>query len=503
MEYGWRANKGIIEGLLKQAGETRNIPLGLSASEWAEGVKTGRWTAVDVTVHCLEQMLKYDSTLNAMISVSPDSIEEARKADKMHAEGSDLKALGIPVVVKDNIDVAGLPTTLGAAALIPEHPACEDAFIVSLLRKEGAVILGKSSLSEYASSGMSDNSLIGQTLNPYDQTRTPGGSSGGSAVAVAMEYAGLGLGTDGVNSVRSPASACSLIGLRPTKGYMSCRGAAPSSVTQDMCGILARTTGDIELAYSILSVQDPDDSASIPEENMHDPAFKVVSTEGRIALLKNNCGDHPDVIRVARNTAEKLKRAGFEVFETESPLLSFQRMLNENNVIRFEQKNSIDAWLSDPGRGYPLKSLEEYLNSGEIPADVRSALGLDLKPEYRSGGEEHKARLSRIRSDRFRILEYMKKEKVAAYIYPSQVVPVVKVKDPAGQKGRTGILASCLGFPAVSYPAGYTVPDENAPLGVPIGMDLLGAPGSEKLLLSLCRYLDADRIERMAPKMLR
>ena len=82
MEYGWRANKGIIEGLLKQAGETRNIPLGLSASEWSEGVKTGRWTAVDVTVHCLEQMLKYDSTLNAMISVSPDSIEAARRADK-------------------------------------------------------------------------------------------------------------------------------------------------------------------------------------------------------------------------------------------------------------------------------------------------------------------------------------------------------------------------------------------------------------------------------------
>src|ERR1700758_3312663 len=155
-----------------------------------------------------------------------------------------LKSLScIPVVLKDNFDTADMPTTAGALTLKGAQPD-KDAFAVKKLREAGALILGKTNLQEFASGGISVSSLGGQVLNPYDLSRTPGGSSGGTGAALAANFAVLGTGSDTGQSIRSPASATSLVGVRPTRGLISRAGVIPASLTQDEVGPIARDVKD-------------------------------------------------------------------------------------------------------------------------------------------------------------------------------------------------------------------------------------------------------------------
>ena len=244
-KFEWKEKEQLLEQMLGNAVE-ENVPLQESAVELLAQMRSGKITAESLILASLQQMLKWEKIVNAMISIAPDALQQARDCDDKRNRGVELPLLGLPIVIKDNINVAGLPTTFGARALCDTYPR-KDAALVQRLREAGAVIMGKSSLSEFASSGMTANSLIGQTCNPYDLTRTPGGSSGGSAVAVAMGYAAIGIGTDGVNSVRSPASACSLIGHRPSKGSIDRAGIGISSTHQDMPGSIVRTAEDAAL----------------------------------------------------------------------------------------------------------------------------------------------------------------------------------------------------------------------------------------------------------------
>lgn len=500
-KFGWEVNRSIIEKMLSKEGcLTGGSTLsGGDAVSWLEALEKQEISSVELVSACLRRMLKLEEHLNAMISIDSNALETARECDRLRASGCTKPLLGLPVVVKDNIDVAGFPTTLAAAALADSNIK-PDAFLVHRLREDGAVILGKTNLSEYASDGMSDNTLVGQAHNPYDLTRTPGGSSGGSGVAAAAEYAAAGIGTDGVNSVRSPASANSLVGLRPTKGLVSCTGACPSSPTQDMCGILARSARDAALFLNSIARFDPEDPTAIegPKtdylKNLDPDALKGK----KIALLLNNCGDHPEVLRVASETAGRLREYGANVVEITDEVLDVKRMLAENNVIRFEQKASIDAWLSDEKNGYRMKSLQEYLDSGLVLESIQPTFRSEFDPMY-ANEEAHQERLTRIRENREYVIRKMEAEGIDAFCYPMQSIPVVPIKHPKGQAGRNGILASALGLPAVAFPGGYTAVTETAPRGIPIGMEFLGAPLSEQLLLDLVHSYESRAQIRQLP----
>lgn len=212
---------------------------------------------------CIENIEMWNPHINAMITLDADAaLAAARHADEQSRAGRSLGALhGVPVLVKDNIDTAGLRTTY-ASGFFKDHVPSEDATVVRRLRDAGAIILGKTTLHEFAFGVRSNNPVIGQCRNPWDVSRIPGGSSGGSGAAVAASMAPLALGTDTGGSVRLPASLNGISGLRPTVGRVSNHGCMPLSATHDTIGPMARSVSELALLFSVMAGFDPADNVS-------------------------------------------------------------------------------------------------------------------------------------------------------------------------------------------------------------------------------------------------
>ena len=227
------------------------------------GFTSGALTCRQLVTAYLARIEAYDDdgpALNAVLTVNPSALEIAADMDARHA--SSPSAVGplhcVPVVLKDNYDTADLPTTGGSVTLAESIPR-DDAFVVQRLREAGALVLAKANLTELARGGTTLSSLGGQTKNPYDLTRTPGGSSGGTGAAIAANFAAIGTGSDTGQSIRSPASAGSLVGLRPTRGLVSRDGIIPLSTTQDAAGPITRTVEDAARMLDAIAGHDPND----------------------------------------------------------------------------------------------------------------------------------------------------------------------------------------------------------------------------------------------------
>lgn len=225
----------------------------LTIEQFGRRLRAGTSTAVEITEACLRRIEAEQSRLNAFICVmAADARREAADADRDLAAGRDHGSLhGVPISIKDLVDVRGVPTT--AASRVREgHVAGTDAPIVAHLRKAGAVLLGKTNLHEIAYGTTSEESAFGPVRNPHDLTRSPGGSSGGSAVSLAAGMALGSIGSDTGGSIRVPASACGTVGLKPTYGEVSAEGVVPLARTLDHVGPLARTVTDAWLMYRAL-----------------------------------------------------------------------------------------------------------------------------------------------------------------------------------------------------------------------------------------------------------
>jgi amidase len=225
----------------------------------------GETTSVTLTSHFRARVDELNPVLHAVITVDADALAQAAASDERRARGAARGPLdGIPVLVKDNVQVAGMPTTAGSPALLGAQPP--DAFIVTRLREAGAVILGKANLSEWANfrsthSASGWSTLGGQAANPYALDRNPSGSSSGSAVAVAAGLAPLAVGTETDGSIVSPASACGIVGIKPTAGLVSRTGIVPISPVQDIAGPMAASVADAAALLSVLAAADPRDPA--------------------------------------------------------------------------------------------------------------------------------------------------------------------------------------------------------------------------------------------------
>ena len=238
-----------------------------SATEFAAKLAAGELTSVELTKAYIDRIAAVNQrgpSINAVRSLNPDALAEARVSDLARRTSSVRGPLeGLPVLLKDNIDVAGMPTTASSIVLENSVPD-KDAFVVQRLKAAGAVILGKVNLTEFAawvsnnqSSG--NGSLHGQVLNPYDTSTDPGGSSAGSGVAAAAGLAALVLGSDTEGSILSPATQNGVVGIRPTTGLWSRTGVVPISESQDTLGPLVQTTSDAALLLNALTAVDPED----------------------------------------------------------------------------------------------------------------------------------------------------------------------------------------------------------------------------------------------------
>jgi amidase len=239
---------------------------GATVTSLRQAMAAGSLTSADLTAFYLERIERLDPELHTVITVSPQALDEARASDSAQASGRAGGPLeGIPVLVKDNIAAAGMPATAGSPALL--GAASPDAFLVGRLRAAGAVILGKANLSEWAnfrsthsSSGWS--TLGGQTANPHSTCRNPSGSSSGSAAAIAAGLAAVSIGTETDGSIVSPASACGVVGLKPTLGLISRAGVIPISAAQDTPGPMTRCVTDAAVLLGIMAGPDPADPAT-------------------------------------------------------------------------------------------------------------------------------------------------------------------------------------------------------------------------------------------------
>ena len=473
-----------------------------SILEYQEEMGSGAIDSRSLASYFLRRIAAYDGILRSLITVNPRALDEAERLDRERKAGRIRGPLhGIPVVLKDNCDTCDMPTTSGALALKDFVPR-QDAETTRRLREAGAVILAKSNLTELANNGMTISSVKGQTLNPYDLTRTPGGSSGGTGAAVAASLAAAGTGTDTMNSIRSPASACSLVGIRPTRGLVSRRGISPCSDLQDMCGPIARCVSDAAIMLAAMQGYDPGDQSTEAVEGKDLPGYmgslKPGALEGRrILLLENIAGSDPDVLQVVDSAARQMERLGAVVARASVPELFVPDMYKFNDVQMWEQKPCFDRYAAYEGGGMPVRSLREYVSTGLVTPSVEADLKPKSEVEDPLHAPEYLARLERNRKLRQFMISLLDDERLDAFMYPLQTVLAVKTTEERGQYGRNGLMAAVTGLPAIDFPGGFSRPDATAPIGVPVGIELLSRPFSEPMLISMAySFEQAARVRR-------
>src|SRR5712692_1876080 len=281
-------------------------------------------SSVELTRACLDRIGRYEKEIGAFITLTAESaLAEARRADDALAAGNDGGPLhGIPIALKDLFDTAGVRTTAGSRIFADRVPE-EDCEVVARLRRAGCVLLGKLNLHEWAFGVTNQNPRFGPTKNPHDTTRIPGGSSGGSAAALAAGFCYLAPGTDTGGSIRIPASLCGVTGLKPTYGRVSVRGVIPLAWTLDHAGPRARTVTDLALALTVMAGPDPRDPLSI-DVLTEDYALGIEDgVRGLRALVPaNHFFDAADaeVERAVRDALRALASLGVSVIEAPLPL---------------------------------------------------------------------------------------------------------------------------------------------------------------------------------------
>jgi aspartyl-tRNA(Asn)/glutamyl-tRNA(Gln) amidotransferase subunit A len=422
----------------------------------------GRTTSAALADACLDTIEHRDPALHAFVDVRPDIVrDQAASAQRRRREGPIGRLDGIPVAIKDNFDVAGYPTRAGLPTR-GDHVARNDAHAVARLRAAGAVLLGKTNLDEGALGAATRNPHFGTTRNPFDLNRVAGGSSGGSAAAVAAGMAPVAIGSDTLGSVRIPASYCGVFALKPTHGEISARGLVPAARRLDAVGILGRSVGDLVVMLQVLAGYDADDPRS---------------RRRRVALQPPDwnpnhlrCGVLPDLAAIG------VEAPVIDVFE--AALVRLERELSERQTLDFSD------WPFQKMRRAGLLLME---------AEMRNTFADDLADTAHPVSEHFRAMLDYAArksaadyalADRILDFAVLKARRVFSRVdvlvlptTPQGAFPI-DAPAPASQADLTAF-ASLSACPAVSIPMGR-LPD-----GMPIGMQFVGAPGSDLRLLEL------------------
>lgn len=451
----------------------------------------------------LNRIEAYDSSFASILTINPQALDIARELDlERQLQGARGPLHGIPVILKDNFDTFDLPTTAASLALKDSIPP-DDAFTVQRLREAGAIIIAKSNLTEFASGGNTISSLGGQTLNPYDLSRTPGGSSGGTGAAIAANFATIGTGSDTGQSIRSPASANNLVGIRSTLGLVSRDGVVPLSFTQDIAGPITRTVADAAYMLDVMAGYDPADPITalsigqIPDSYTN--FLNLSALQGaRLGVVLDLFGTQPiheEVNSVINSELDKIASLGATVIPVTIP--NFGALTTSLSVSGYEVKPTLDAYFASLGPDAPIKSLDELIASGLYDPSIANSLLSAQARENPLEDPEYLRRLAQREEFQEALLALMDDNQFDALVYPHQQRLVVPIGEP--QVDRNGILAWGTGFPAITIPGGFSAPTETAPQGVPIGIEFFGRPFDEPTLIALAYAYEQSTLNRRAP----
>ncbi|KAL1967434.1 hypothetical protein VTN77DRAFT_3219 [Rasamsonia byssochlamydoides] len=501
----------------------------LTISRFHDALRAGQTTCHAVTAAYLRRILTYDPILKAIIRVNKDALETARQKD---VETAALLARnekkfpllhGVPVILKDTYGTKDIPTTAGCRALQTLQTK-DDAFVVQKLRAAGAIILAKANPHELSMQGITVSSLGGQTRNPYDLGRTPGGSSGGTAAALAANLGLGGCGGDTMNSLRSPASACSIVGFRPTAGQVSRSGTVPVAPTQDAVGPMARTVQDVRILFEAMRGEDPADPITLSPERDATVTTTQSQTQGRryrVGVLDTYFGQETSVEHQQNDTAKEISTVNKTVLNAlekghqhglvELVHVSLPEdcdvvaLLASTDVQPYEFREAINSFLqSDFIQHTPHRTLEsisqqegDNILREALPPSFFETLQSDV---FNTSSPEYRTRLARIAKLKDSLSDCFRQFDLDALAYPHQRILVKKVGPMNNQPGRNGILAALTGRPAICIPAGYSPPSPDSLLGVPIGLEFLGQPWKDDELLDLAERFEAVLQARKDPE---
>jgi amidase len=454
----------------------------LSIVDLQSAMAAGRVTSRGLVESYLARIQAYDQAgprLNAIVMTNPRARDEADALDRERADKKLRGPLhGIPVLLKDNYDTADMPTAGGALGLATLQPTA-DAFQVRKLREAGAVILGKTTMHELAAGITTISSMTGQTRNPYDLLRVPGGSSGGTGAAIGASFAAAGMGSDTCGSIRIPAANQNLVGLRGTHGLSSRSGVMPLSSTQDIAGPLARSVTDLAIMLDATVGPDPTDKITAEGASHIPKSYRdLLTVDGlkgaRIGVLRALWGTAPEddeVAGIIRKALDGFKAQGAEVVDVAVPGL--EELLRESSVIGDEFKFDLAAYLARIPNA-PVRSLGEILDRGLNHAELEATFRLRNQPEKRETEHYRQAMIKR-RTLRAAVLATLEELRIDALAYPTLRRKPALIGEAQG--GTNCQLSATTGLPAIAMPAGFTAD------GLPIALELLGGAWEEAKLL--------------------
>lgn len=434
----------------------------------------------------LERIKKYNDQYNALITINENAINEAKELDKERQNGNIKSSIhGIPIIVKDNIDVLGTATTAGSKALSDNYPN-EDALIIQKLKEAGAIIIAKANMSKFAFYASSSSSDYGTVKNAYNLAYSSYGSSGGSAVSVALNFAPIAIGTDTNASVRLPAQAASLIGYRPTLGLISRTGIIPYDPERDTPGIIGKTIEDIITITNIIKGKDENDDKTydsetlkISEINLQNITLGISETflnGSNDNTLPENKETNEEVKNLLTSALDKIKDSGITI-----------------KVIENYYTTTVDSDVAKSYSGYQFcDKFNEYIlnHQGSIKTFEELAA---LTPGLEGYAEECNSKTDQIYKDGLKqeykdyIEDIMKENNLDAIIYPSSKNKILEL-------GTTGIInlsahaSSTINYPSITIPIGYD--SDN----LPYSLEIMTKTQNDEFLLSLANKINSLRL---------
>ena len=431
----------------------------------------------------LERIKEYNDQYNALITINANAINEAKELDKERQNGNIKSSIhGIPIIVKDNIDVLGTATTAGSKALSDNYPN-EDALIIQKLKEAGAIIIAKANMSKFAFYASSSSSDYGTVKNAYNLAYSSYGSSGGSAVSVALNFAPIAIGTDTNASVRLPAQAASLIGYRPTLGLISRTGIIPYDPERDTPGIIGKTIEDIITITNIIKGKDEKDNKTYDSKNLKITDITPQNlTLGISETFLNGSNDNTlpenkeinaEVKNLLTSALDKIKDSGITI-----------------KVIENYYTTTVDSDVAKSYSGYQFcdKFNEYILNHQGIIKTFEELAALN--PGLEGYAEECNSKIEQIYKDGLKqeykdyIEGIMEENNLDAIIYPSSKNKILEL-------GTTGIInlsahaSSTINYPSITIPIGYD--SDN----LPYSLEIMTKTQNDEFLLSLANKINS------------
>src|SRR4051812_26876393 len=488
-----------------QAPQQRSFDLlTASVADVQAAVAAGALTYERLVTLYLARIDAYDKKgprLNAVIEINRHAVEEARALDaERKSTGLRSPLHGIPIAVKDNFDVRDLPSAAGNLALAGTYPP-RDATVIRRLREAGAIIFLKTNMDELALGNQGLSSLGGQILSPYDLTRNPGGSSGGTGVSVNVGFATVGIGTETGVSIRSPAANNALVGIAPTSGLVSRAGVLPISFTQDRVGPHAKSVADAALLLTYLRGIDPDDLSTaasvghVPARPYTDDLVSGAAFHGRIGVLRElfrTGAEFAEGGAIVDRQIDALRGHGFVVVDDLTTGLHLIDRFPNLRVNDFELRVTLDAYLARRGPASPVKSLAELVASGKYLKSLEPRLRQALTVGPLDTDAEYLSRMKARASNRQALIDLMDRASVDALVYPFKSLGAPLIGD-GDRNTRDNPLSSVTGLPAIVLPAGVTKE------GLPIAIEMLGRPFSEPALIRAASAYEQATRARVAP----